>query len=893
MTKRLRDLASSGAVDGYSETMVAAWPLIGRAEELDRLRESTTPGAGGSVLVGPAGVGKTRLAREVLTYWQGQGRQCRWFVATRSAQSVPLGVFAEITETADDDSLRRIRSMVAALANSGEGCRALLIIDDAHLLDEQSALVLHQIVRHSRADVLLTMRSGEPAPDAVSGLWKDQLLSRLDPQPLSQAETADLLIRVLGGRIESSAAVGLWRFTRGNVLHLRHLVDGERDGRRLTQRGGVWIWEGRPDISAPLAELIEASIAREPAPVLAVLDLMSIADPLEIEVLTALCDPDAVEAAHRAGLITVDTSGALALARLAHPLLGEVRRAHTLTSRLRALRGAVARELRLHDQVGHPAALVRRAVLTCESDIAPDGDLLIEAARAALQLSDPITAERLARHAVDAGGGYEAHRTHISALVDAQQFGEAVEVTMMLAKTAPTHRNRVRLALLAATFKATMAGMPEDDPLARLRNDADTAGLIRTFHASSAFVAAFQTKPAPAIQAAQSALDSSDRMAEGYELFALTGLTAGNAMLGRYSAMADPAERVYTLCRKSSDTATLHLLHGTYHLSGLCMGGYLTRAAQLVDQLTHEPMEFPLAYSYRSFIDGLVAAARGDLDSAAHRCAEARAVNLPAESTWTQAAALLYQIIAVGMSGDAATAAELMKKYRPPGPAAEGVRPRHVHLLARAWTNAAAGVPSNAISLASEAADMAGVQQFFAFEVLCRQTAVQFGDQGQAPRLTELAEIVEGPRALAAALHATSLDRADTDGLCEAARLYEQFGDRIAAADTAAQAANLLRARNLRGAALTAAASTERLATTTGAATPALRAMQCPSPLTVRQREVIALVAAGLSNRQIAEQLVTSVRTVEGHLFRASQRTGISSREGLAALVDHSPRSAW
>ncbi|WP_051183288.1 helix-turn-helix transcriptional regulator [Nocardia vinacea] len=184
---------------------------------------------------------------------------------------------------------------------------------------------------------------------------------------------------------------------------------------------------------------------------------------------------------------------------------------------------------------------------------------------------------------------------------------------------------------------------------------------------------------------------------------------------------------------------------------------------------------------------------------------------------------------------------------------------------------------------------MAHKQQFLAHEVLCRQTAVQFGDQNQARRLTELAATVEGPRVAAAALHATSLEHGDPDGLCEAAQLYEQFGDRIAAADAAAQAANSLRARGLRGAGLTAAASADRLAAATGATTPALRALQCPSPLTARQREVIALVAAGLSNRQIAEQLFTSVRTVEGHLFRASQRTGINSREGLAALVDRGP----
>jgi DNA-binding CsgD family transcriptional regulator len=57
--------------------------------------------------------------------------------------------------------------------------------------------------------------------------------------------------------------------------------------------------------------------------------------------------------------------------------------------------------------------------------------------------------------------------------------------------------------------------------------------------------------------------------------------------------------------------------------------------------------------------------------------------------------------------------------------------------------------------------------------------------------------------------------------------------------------------------------------------------------LTAREREIALLAARGMTNKEIAGQLSTSVRTVEGHLYQAFAKLGLASRRELnASMVD-------
>jgi DNA-binding NarL/FixJ family response regulator len=61
-------------------------------------------------------------------------------------------------------------------------------------------------------------------------------------------------------------------------------------------------------------------------------------------------------------------------------------------------------------------------------------------------------------------------------------------------------------------------------------------------------------------------------------------------------------------------------------------------------------------------------------------------------------------------------------------------------------------------------------------------------------------------------------------------------------------------------------------------------------PLSAREREVVTLIAAGFSNREIAERLVLSVRTVERHIENVYNRLGIQGKAGRAIVTAYAVR---
>lgn len=75
---------------------------------------------------------------------------------------------------------------------------------------------------------------------------------------------------------------------------------------------------------------------------------------------------------------------------------------------------------------------------------------------------------------------------------------------------------------------------------------------------------------------------------------------------------------------------------------------------------------------------------------------------------------------------------------------------------------------------------------------------------------------------------------------------------------------------------------------TVPAAPPRAAAMVCPDGLSARELDVLRLLAEGRTNKEIAAELVLSVRTVENHHASIYDKTGARGRAGLVAYaLDH------
>nr|WP_307790235.1 LuxR C-terminal-related transcriptional regulator [Streptomyces actuosus] len=315
------------------------WPFTGRDEELELARRCLAAGRSGLVVTGPAGCGKTRLAAEAV-----RGTACVEVTGTPATPWTPYAAFAHLLPgtVSLHEALRRL-----------SGTR-LLLVDDAHLLDDDSAALVHHLAVHGRTRLLVVATVGTPAPDAIRRLWSGQLLPRLSLEPLGRQQTARLL-GSLDTAPEPLTIHRLHRLAHGDLRLLRDLLDAVRGSGRLVPEpdSGTYAWRGPLPVTAAVRERTDPQLDRAHPGERETLDRLAFAEPAPLDV--DLFDLRTLECLEADGLIDVDAAGAV---RLAHALHGPVLRA--TAGRLRARRldpGPEERELALKAET---AALAHR-----------------------------------------------------------------------------------------------------------------------------------------------------------------------------------------------------------------------------------------------------------------------------------------------------------------------------------------------------------------------------------------------------------------------------------------------------------------------------------------------------------------------------------------------------
>ncbi|MFW0793697.1 LuxR C-terminal-related transcriptional regulator [Gordonia sp. CPCC 205515] len=860
--------------------MSSNWPLVEREKEYriiqSALRGETT--ACGVVLTGDSGVGKTTLARHV-TATLGGG--VRWVAGTESARSIPLGVFAHLVgPSTSSDPVTYLAAARESLLSDGN---VVIGVDDAHLLDELSATLLHQLAIDRAVHIVATVRSGESVPDAVTSLWKDNHLTRILLSPFSKQQSVELIESVLGGQLEGLSADLMWEASGGNALFLRHLVDGARQANTLRQVNGVWQLRGRAAITSELASLLESRIEQLDDSVLTVLKYLALCEPLDIDVLADLAGEEAVEEAEIAGLVRIVRDGRRLNVRYNHPLFGEVIRHRLGLASSRRLRGKLVKALR-EREVDSPAERIRLADLSLESDVSVDTELMGAAARDALMLAHAPMAERFARAAAEAGGLDAAEALARSLMWQ----GGADEAEQILATFDADDLDQFQLLAWGGLrfgnlFWALGDADRADALLEVLLEKVTDPNLKPVVLGIASACAVFENRIDDAIALSDEALEAST-LPWAVEWAAFGG-SLSRALAGRADEVAGLARRAHEA--EAFTDGLLRFPAGFGPILALTLTAHLDDATADAERF----LKFASAGKFLGWaMAGILVAAveltRGDCASVDRRMEQTLATldSGRAAESWNFPA-FIYRVQALSAIGSADAAAKVLRK-------AEKRNGKHVAVfgpmltIAKSWQQAAAGTVSLAVATACEAATQARESGQFATEAEALHSVVRFGDATPAQRLRELSEQIDGPLVSLYAQHADALAARDAVELDVCADEFERLDIRLSAADAAAQASVLHEASGSRAATVASAAVANRLAAECGGLrTPALLEAAQPLPLTSREREIANLVAAGLSNKEIAERLTVSVRTVEGHIYRACTKLDVTDRAELAALL--------
>jgi DNA-binding NarL/FixJ family response regulator len=863
-----------------------AWPLCGRDDEIAHLGALLRRGLG-ALLAGASGVGKTSLASAVAAELEPAGWTLVRLVASRPAAGIPLSALAGLLTPGEVvPALLQARVGIAAVA---AGRPALVVLDDAQWLDEASAVVLHQLVAQGDVTMLATLRTGEPAPDPVTALWKDGLVERLDVAPLGNESVRDLLEAVLDGPVETLTATRLWRRCAGNALYLRELVVEAVRLNLLQQREGLWCVDTLPPGSARLAELVTERFGALDAHEREALEVIAVGEPIALGMLYELADRDAVERLEAVGLIAVGSDGDHVVARPGHPLYGDVVRSSLPDLRCRRLMRTLADALERRGAAARDDS-IRLALWRLDAGGTPQPGLLLAAARQAHFAFDGMTAERLARAAWAADQTFEAAHVLADVLFARGGYVEREELLAELAATATGDGERAVVAVARAlgSFWGLADGEAAKRVLVEAEAEVTDPGWWSEIRATRATLIGQSGRHREALELlaglpADGVSGRARLQAALAEAFALQGVGRGEDAVARVDSAMAAGSRM------------------DHQLTLFRVG--LLRSAQAMALVTLGRLD-DAAEAARTGLDAAVAAGnraaegffgatlgwvqlhQGQLVSAQRTYRESatafRASSHGGPLRW----ALAGLLFAAALARDRDVAGESGRALEAQGPHPAALFETAIR-QARAWAAVADGDPEAARALLRDAAAEACSRGAVIDECAALHDLARLGRANEVTdRLRSLAASAQGDYLPILADNAAGLARGDADALGDAAQRFAAMGFNLRAAESAMAASEAsARGHDQRAATRWARRASELAALCEAPATPGLVGPAGPVPLTNREREIALLAADGLPSRVIAERLYLSVRTIDNHLARIYTKLGVTSRSELATVL--------
>ena len=825
-----------------------------------------------TVIVGDAGVGKTALAGEVRATLRARGQATLW------VSCGDWGGAAVPTTTAD---------VMAAAA---------VIVDDAHLLDTQSAQLLADLVRAARSPVVATARSGDKPLHSLGWLWAGAA-ERLELQPLVGEDVHLLVERQLGGEVDDQLAQMLTDRTRGNPLLVRELVQaGVRSG-SLTLQQGAWRLFGDLPLTSPVVDMIRATLASLGEEELQTLQMLALAQPVPLPVAERIAAPTILEELESRHLVVVGTHGGAPALSCAHPLYAEVLRSDLGDLRSRRLRR------QLLQAMGADSSLPDRERLLAVSWRLELGDTvgtdeLLTCSRIATT-SNPALAERLLRAALErdaadlrAPGSIAAATMLAQLLVIQGRVAEADHVINQMNEDAgagglsgATQQQREQLATARVLVRTRLGEITEALRLVGAAPDAgpDQPASLQTqaLYAQLMLLTA-RLDEALTITGPILANPTDDQVARGIAAYTVV---AAHSFTGRTDATEHAMQRAIPIL----DVARDQLPYGAALAQvstaiSQVLAGRFSAAARLGQRMhdTAHHQDDPWLRPRSATVLGLLALYRGEAQIATAHLRSAVATLTPLDAMFVRYN-LAFLARAAALTGNLA---EAQQALQPPADAPVFPLYEADWQIAEAAVLAAQHRLDDAARQAMAAARTAAGHGQWGIAATAAHDATRYSDTPDAaPFLTTVADLVDGPLPSIMRDHAIARTAHDPALLHAVSMEFERLGATLFAAEAAyASAHDLHRLVNHAAASERAARATE-LHSRCGHVYAPWTMGRAAKDLTTRERQVALLAAAGHPDRHMSTQLGISIRTVQTHLTHAYTKLHVQTRKELPAAL--------